>query len=125
MGKAPADVAGNENAIFDLQKANAAKAEETEQKQKDHKQKVFASGAVRQLLENKGTEPHTLGPKRRSFVPTYSAQNERPFSPEEGVKFYTSEGTEDYRGSLVNLGTEDNPKLVPVRHVQPIDKDTR
>ena len=67
MGKAPVDVEGSENAIFDIQKANAAKAEETEQKQKDHKQKIFAAGAVRQLLENKGTEAHTLGPKRRSF----------------------------------------------------------
>ena len=80
---------------------------------------------MRELLENKGTEPHTLGPKRRSFVPSYSAQNQRPFSPEEGVKFYTSEGTQDPRGSLINLGTEENERLVPVRHVQAIDKDTR
>ena len=123
MGKAPADVAGNENAIFDLQKANAAKAEETEQKQKDHKQKVFAAGAVRRLL-GFDTEPHTLAPQRRSFKPTYSAHNIQPHSP-DGVKFYTSEGTEDYRGSLVNLGTEANPRLIPVRHVQPIDKNTR
>ena len=47
LGKAPEDVVGNEVAVFDLQKANAAKAEETEQKQKEHKQKVFASGTVR------------------------------------------------------------------------------
>ena len=123
MDKAPADVASSENAIFDIQKANAAKAEETEQKQKDHKQKVFAAGAVRRLL-GFDTEPHTLAPQRRSFKPTYSGHNIQPHSP-DGVKFYTSEGTEDYRGSLVNLGTEANPKLVPVRHVQPIDKDTR
>ena len=74
LGKAPEDVAGNENAVFDLQKANAAKAEETEQKHKDHKQKLFASGTVRQLLDNKGTEPHAIGPKRRSFLPSYSGQ---------------------------------------------------
>ena len=47
------------------------------------------------------------------------------FSPEEGVKFYTSEGIQDPRGSLINLGTEENERLVPVRHVQAIDKDTR
>ena len=70
LGRAPEDVKDDELAIFDLQKANAAKAEETEKKQKDQKQKVFASGAVRELLENKGTEPHTLGPKRRSFLPS-------------------------------------------------------
>ncbi len=39
--------------------------------------------------------------------------------------FYTAEGQEDARGSLVNLGSEENPKLVPVRHVQAIDKETR
>ena len=70
LGRAPEDVKGSELTIFDLQKANAAKAEETEEKQKTQKQKVFASGAVRELLENKGTEPHALGPQRRSFKPS-------------------------------------------------------
>ena len=79
---------------------------------------------MRELLENKGTEPHALGPQRRSFKPSYSAINQRPFS-EDGVKFYTSERTQDPRGSLINLGTEENERLVPVRHVQAIDKDTR
>ena len=41
------------------------------------------------------------------------------------MKLYTAEGTEDPRGSLVNLGSQSAPALVPVRHVQAIDKDTR
>ena len=41
------------------------------------------------------------------------------------MKFYTSDHTQDPRGSLINLGTEENERLVPVRHVQAIDKNTR
>ena len=63
----PEDVTDNELAIADLQKANAATEMETEEKQSIQKQKVFASVVVRELLEIKDTEPHTLGPKATQF----------------------------------------------------------
>ncbi len=48
---------------------------------------------------------------------------ETPWSP-EGAKFYTAAGREDPAGSLVNMGSDEQKKLVPMRHAQPTDPHT-
>ena len=89
-GKAPVE-AGTEEAIFDLQKANALKAGENEDKQQEQKRKIMQTGSVRQLISVKEPEAHTLGPKRRSFLPTYSGEVQKL----EDKSFYNSRGEPD------------------------------
>ena len=77
QGQAPNAI--DASAEFDLQKANAARAEQSQQKQLDQKKQIAATGTVRMRLTRREEEElkqsaqkaGQLGPRRRKFLATY------------------------------------------------------
>ena len=79
-------------AEFDVQKANAAKAEVSQQKQLEQKKKIAATGTVRMRLTRREEEElkqcaqkaGQLGPRRRQFLATYQGGTKQALR-DEGV----------------------------------------
>ena len=112
LGKSPDEVEEDDVAVFDLQKENARKGLESQEKQLRQKEMIAKTGTVRQLIGNEKNERFGLGPKRRGFLPVYGQKTQQPERDEEGkVMFF---------GDQVNLGTKEKPQLVPVRHMQAV-----
>ena len=63
-----------------------------------------------------------LGPRRRKFLATYEGGTKQAQRDEEGhVIFFSGKG-QDPHGSMINIGSEALPRMIPVSHVQPVAK---
>ena len=121
-GHAPDDI--DAVTAFDLQKANAARAEQNQAKQLEQKKKIAETGTVRMRLTRiqeeeakSARKAGQLGPRRRKFLATYEGGTMQPQRDEEGhVIFFTGKG-QDPHGSMINVGSEAQPRMIPVSHV--------
>ena len=113
-------------AEFDIQKANALKAEQSQEKQLKQKKKIAETGTLRMRLTRREEEEKQkagqLGPKRRKFLPTYEGGTKQAQVDDEGKAIFYSGKGQDEHGSMINLGSEAQPKMIPVSHVTPVAK---
>ena len=90
FGKAPED-ATTQEAIFDIQKFNAAAREKAVDKFHKQVDAVEGSSKVRVLMRDSQAEKGPMGPVRRSFLPTFQGAPQTVQSFEKGAAASTGQ----------------------------------
>jgi len=126
FSKAPEDVT-TEEAIFDIQKFNAAAREKAVDKFNKQVSAVEGTAKVRVLMRDSQTEKGPRGPERRSFLPTFQGAPQTVQKFEKGVEAsakMSEEQIKRMRPSQVQVpGTKET--FTPMRHVLAVHADSR